>query len=523
MNSFASHPLVLAVGEAASARLDGIERHELILGSATFSLSVGLPTSYAGRKRRRYPLVLLIQSSARFGTAVEMSRLLAGSRETQACIVASVEGLMPDNAAAISSVVVECRKRYRVAEASVAIFAEDSAAAPALRTFAAGIDGVGYAILATLKPHSRDLTVLPAEKACKVAWTTLATKVPKVGVRWKSLPEAVPAGLMAPALMHGLRSFFSSGHQYGEEVMPLAHPVLNRIALSLKPLMRRVAGRPTFAPETAERHIMRAQAMGRDFEVFVSLPASLADKSNHKRLYPALVALDANAGFATVAETVAALAKAGDISEMVVIGVGVPRAQGEVEFGFRRFEEFAPPSSESYTWSDALGRFFLSLYALRGQDARAELTKAPQFLDFLARDLLPQLGKELPIDTAALTLLGHSAAGTFVAYALSQPEAPFTRYLCLSPGVAISGGWMMQNARPARPDARIFTALGGEELDNRFNGIAGIPRTSEYVDALRNSHGDGAFPCIQLDGETHTTVYARALAQGLCALEDGGK
>lgn len=521
MNSFASHPWVLAQGEAAMARLEGIERHTLRTGAATLALTVGLPASYVGIRRRRYPLVVLVQAVERFGSAVEMSRLLASSREVQACIVVNVQGATATDATALAGVVTECRRRYRVVDAAVAVFAEGKVLAPVLRAHAAGIEGVTHAIVASAKPMLGLLADLPAARAGTVAWTTLTEPVPDTGVRWKTLPEAVPAGLMVPALMHGLRCFWPSGHRYGDEVMPLAQPVLHRIALALKPLMRRLAGRPVFAPDYGGRHVIRAQAMDRDFEVFVSLPASAIHAGDSGRRYPTLFAVDANAGFATVAETVAALAQAGDIDEMVVIGVGTPRAQGDLEFGFRRFEEFAPPASVGYAWDDPLGRFFRSLYALRGQDARVQLTQAPPFLDFLVRELLPRLSAQLPIDERALTLLGHSAGGTFVAYALTQPQSPFAHYLCLSPGVSISGGWMMQHAKPARPGARIFIALGSEELGNPFNRIAGIPQTLDYANALRRSHGDGALPCAQLDGETHTTVYARALAQGLCALEDG--
>lgn len=118
-----------------------------------------------------------------------------------------------------------------------------------------------------------------------------------------------------------------------------------------------------------------------------------------------------------------------------------------------------------------------------------------------------------------MQLIGHSAAGTYVAYELAQPGSLFDGYLCLSPGVAIGGNWMMQHAQSADRDSapRLFVAVGAEEMSNRFNGIAGIPQTPAWVEALRRNGGP-AVPCHLLEGETHTTVYARAVVQGLCHL-----
>ncbi|MDP9141221.1 MAG: alpha/beta hydrolase-fold protein, partial [Pseudomonadota bacterium] len=339
------------------------------------------------------------------------------------------------------------------------------------------------------------------------------------GIRWKVLPELSATALAVPALLHGLRSFWSRDHRYGDDVLPLCKPWMANLLVLLGPLLRPFTRRRDFPAQLRNPQVMRSKVMRRDFEIFVRMPDDVVEGS--PRRYPMLVAMDANGGFATTAETVDRLARAGEIDEMIVVGIGTPRAQGELEFGFRRFEELSPPVPAGHRYDDALGSFFRSVFALRGQEAQAQLGQAPGFHAFITGELLPRLLARLPVDAQDISLLGHSAAGTFVGYALAQTQSPFSGYVCLSPGVGIGNDWMLREAPASLAQhgklPRIFVAIGAEEQHNPFNLIAGIPRASEYV-ALLREHGAPATDFHVLDGETHTTIYPRALAQSLLAL-----
>ena len=518
--ALADKPIALLVSphDAVHARLDGIETFSLVLDGRALTMQAALPRRYCKSRRRQCALLILLEAGDLFGSAVEMSRLLAGSREVQECIVVDASGIAAGDARALAALVAACRRRYRVSAGQVALFGHGSTAEALLGAFAKGIAGAPFCIVGSAAPIKRQMPTPAAETS--IAWTIAGKAVSErqPGISWKLLPEASAVGLAIPALLHGLRTFWGRAHQYGDEVMPLTHAAIHHSARALAPLLRRLARRPVFAPNRANPQVVRAQAMGRDFEVFVALPQGIKPPQGG---FPLLIALDANGGFATVVETVARLARAGETEPAIVVGIGTPRAEGDLEFGFRRFEELSPPMAADYRFDDVLGRFFRALFALRGQDARVQLGQAPAFHDFIASELLPQLLTSLPVNAQAVSLLGHSAAGTFVAYALAQPQSPFSGFLCLSPGVAISGGWMMRNAASSlaqrgRP-AKLFVALGGEELHNRFNGIAGIPETLPWVQRLR-AHGLPDAKCHVLQGETHTTVYPRALAQGLRAI-----
>ena len=278
---------------------------------------------------------------------------------------------------------------------------------------------------------------------------------------------------------------------------------------------RRRAAAPLGAPT---RFLVRSEALDREFEVFAILPRTTepADGADAGRRYPALFVLDALIELSVVAETASLLAAASRIPQLVVIGIGDPRREGLQQAGLRRFEEFAPPT-DGYAFDDELGRIFRSLCSAFGLDARTRVNQAPGMRAFVVDELLPRLERELPIDPADLGILGHSAGGTFVLYTL-HTAAPFRRYLALSPGIGVSGSWLVRTVddrdilRP--PRRRVFLSLGTEERTNAFNRIAGIPETEGYGELLR-ARGDVDVTTTVLERQTHSSVFPGAVAAGL--------
>jgi predicted alpha/beta superfamily hydrolase len=326
------------------------------------------------------------------------------------------------------------------------------------------------------------------------------------------------AAALTTSIVGQLRSFLGTGTEYGHNVVVMRHRPMLQLFKLIAPAMAR---KQTPPPPVKAPYAFHSQVLDRDFEVFVTLPASF-DPASHRR-YPALVVLDATIEFSTVAEAAASLAQANEIPELVVIGVGVPRSDGPVRFGFRRFEEFSPPA-DGYTFDDALGRIFRSLFYAIGQDARQRMGRAPDFLTFLADEMLPSLTATLPIDRDDVGVLGHSAGGTFAAYALSQPRSPFRNTIAVSPGIGISDSWLMRNpvtppSFPGRP-LQVFTSIGGLEPTNLFNRIAGIHDTEAYAARLKG------LPNLVVrtrcfEDETHSSTFPRAVVAGLRAVYGG--
>jgi predicted alpha/beta superfamily hydrolase len=480
MTSESDLPYVISLRDAARLRLTDVEQLTVPLAGATLDLVAALPVSYARKTRRKYPLVLVVSDDGQVGSVIEMCRLMSGTKEVReaiiACIVAPASLPADELALALStSVTAVCCDHWRIDRTAVYVHGADPA------------------LLAMLPPSSSN------------------------GVPLQRLETPADADDVIPCLLRGLRGALATGRIYGSNVAPLGRRWLATLFGVLAPVMRMLSPK---APgvDPAVPYLLRSVCMNRDFEIFAALPASAA--AHPARRYPVLMVLDANIEFSTVAETAARLAAEGRTEEVIVVGIGVPRALGEATFAFRRFEEFSPPTGD-YDFDDELGRVFLSLFALRGNDARRCIGQAPAFYDFLVRELLPRLRRDLPVDAQRIGIAGHSAGGTMVGYALLQADSPFTRHLSISPGIAISGSWILQQieARKVtiRRDACLFLAVGSEELGNAFNIMAGIPQTEAYAGRLRSVAGlDAQFRLF--DGTTHSSVYPAAVTAGLLQL-----
>lgn len=457
----------------ARERLGGVRRHAITSTRGDgYRLGVAVPVSYDKQHKHRYPLVVLLDSCDIFGSAIEMSRLMAQTKEITECVLVAVEAPTGLSDASLAQFLAEellpwCSAQMRIDASQLALFS----------------------------PR--------AGRAAEIQRAALTSA--------QVLTAALDDADAVAAFTRGLRAWLSSGHQYGTEVVPMQQPLLMHALGMVRPLIRALRRAP--AKETrANPYRLHSEQLQRDFEVFAALPASTADHA--QRRYPALLVLDASIEFSTVAETAARLAAVGLIEEIAVIGIGVPRSEGPMEFAFRRFEEFSPPAQD-YAYDDALGRIFRSLFALRGQDARKQLGRAPDLYRFIRETLLPQLLSRFPIDDQQLGILGHSAGGTFVSYALEQADTPFRNYAAVSPGIGISGSWLLRQPHRLSAQAqKVFLCIGSEERDNRFNQIAGIPYTPLYAEALR-AQGSVTPHYVCYDGETHSSVYPRAAADAL--------
>lgn len=521
-------PYIIDTAEAARIRFPHLESN-IVRGaqqSDSISVTIGLPLSYHRNKRRRYPLLVLSDGNDLLGSAIEMVRVLAATREARECIVVSHDDawLAPADADAQATRLVRivdlCGERFRVARGEVAVFASGRGMASARRLLTRQPRAIDRWIVLDDGSDQGDWLALAAQTSkgrTRIAWT--GARLPDdralVSTAFKRVPEAAREGLCVPALTHGIRTLWGTSHQYGEDMMPLSRPWVARAVTLAKPLIRWLRAPHALAEAGVHnRHVLRSDILDRDFEIFVNLPHRVQKEG---ATLPMVIALDANSTWSCVAETASRMARAGEIEDVIVVGIGVPRAEGDIAFGLRRFEELSPPAGPE-AFESALGRFFLSIFALFGRDARAHFGLAPQFHRFLVGELLPALLQSLPADPSRLCLVGHSAAGTYAAFELAQPDTPFDRFAILSPGVAISDDWMLKpegGLDTEAPGRQVLVAIGAEEQHNAFNMLAGIPQSSRYVQALRMRAPTARIDYTVLDRETHTTMFPRALAMAL--------
>lgn len=148
--------------------------------------------------------------------------------------------------------------------------------------------------------------------------------------------------------------------------------------------------------------------------------------------YPVIYMLDGNATFPLAWQA----AEASGLGPVVLVGVGY---EGPHRYNRpRRYYDLTsavPPES------------------MRGDDGAEPPRTGGRavFLDFLARDLLPEMERRLPLDSARRTLFGHSLGGLFTLYALFTRPALFRTYVASDP--SIWWGW-----RAILQDMRAFLA-----------------------------------------------------------------
>ena len=321
--------------------------------------------------KKPVPLLIVKGDAQSFASCVEMVRLMAGTREIE------------DSAAMLVSPDLEDEGLAAVIKAAAAMFNFD---------------------------QTRILTV--------------PDDLPSVEGVLGACPEAALAQILMARL--------GTARVYGQEMAVLRNPIVGALTSLLRPFAGALMARKAKAGQNCGT-VMHAAQVGRDYEVFVSLPPSY--HSDQTRAYPVLFALDSNLMFGVARAITHRLAAEGVIDDAIVVGVGMPRAEGATSFALRRLQEYAPPV-DAYDFKDGVAKSLGPIYALAGRRMKDGFGQAAGLHDFIINDVLDGLKAALRVDDTRLALFGHSAGGTYVGFEMQQQDTPFSGFLCSSPGLA---------------------------------------------------------------------------------------
>lgn len=177
---------------------------------------------------------------------------------------------------------------------------------------------------------------------------------------------------------------------------------------------------PYALPHTAV-HDAPDPKTGRRYQLWVDLPASVADGGNATAPLPVVFLTDAPYGFPLVRSIRARVGQAGRNLEDFIL-VGLAPAAGE---------DSALSRARDYTPTDPRRR------AQRGTDTYAGQAygEAARYRDYLATVALPLLQGLYRVDMARSTYIGHSYGGLFGAYVMLTAPALFSRYALGSPSL----------------------------------------------------------------------------------------
>ncbi|MCM2254129.1 MAG: esterase family protein [Vicinamibacteria bacterium] len=233
------------------------------------------------------------------------------------------------------------------------------------------------------------------------------------------------------------------------------------IALIVAALTVPAAGQARLEPDGSAWRIT-SSVLGETRGVHVSLPPSHAETT---RPYPVLLVLDGEAQFANAVAAATALAAAGQVPEMVV--VGVPNTN--------RLRDLTPPG-----------------LSVSGSSLREG---GDRFLDFFERELLPALGRQFRA-SGPVVLAGHSSGGVLVTWAAATRPA-YGLVLALDTPIHLGDGWLAARLleRARRPDPGRLRYVSQQALhgwsDQRWQALEAARPAAWFVERerlVRESH-----------------------------------
>jgi len=249
----------------------------------------------------------------------------------------------------------------------------------------------------------------------------------------------------------------------------------------------------------AEYFDIESQNVGDTFRIFVGKPAQIQPGSS----YPVIFALDGNAAFASLLGTQRMLTQGSEVPASFVIGIGYP-GNTLMESMSNRNRDYAP-TEPGENEARALGVMSAS--------------GGPAFLQFLCSELMPQLARLYPLDTANSTIQGVSLGGLFATWVLLTQPSTFSRYILASPALwwREEQFWEWEKdyaASNSDLEATVFVSAGSLETAEhvRANAVQiakNTPALRDHIESVIMWNDEQGWPEIA----KLTSTFARRLSE----------
>ncbi|GAA0191279.1 putative alpha/beta superfamily hydrolase [Brevundimonas nasdae] len=245
---------------------------------------------------------------------------------------------------------------------------------------------------------------------------------------------------------------------------------------------------------------------GRDYEVFVSLPASY--EANPQRRYPVLYVTDADYAFPIIRQVARRVNLDGPrLEEFILVGLSYSRGDSGV---VSRNRDYTPTPNGPRSASSNV----------HGQGAA--------YQTYLKNEVLPFIDNRFRADPARRVLLGHSYGGLLGAQILFTDPSMFQAYVLGSPSFWFDKRHIMtMEAAYARSHtdlpANVFMYVGDWEVPGpspRNTSGANLVRDMQTMETTLKSHH---YPNLRvqslvLTDEDHLTVAPVGFTRGLLAV-----
>ncbi len=258
--------------------------------------------------------------------------------------------------------------------------------------------------------------------------------------------------------------------------------------------------------ERASVHTLHSRETGADYRILVSVPQGY---DTARRSYPVVYLLDAHYSFLVARNVTDHLSERAHLPQVVVVGVGYPGEtdHGSPSYRLNRTRDYTPSFSPTGGY---------------GPEYQKVSGGGPRFAAFLEQELIPFISAHYRVKDDR-TLVGHSYGGLFACWLLLDRPSLFGRLIAVSPSL-----WYDEHlpdrllaARPASREwpARAYLAVGSLEINQDHDMVADLKGWSAKLD--QKADGRLALRAEVLDGETHNSVFPRALSNGLRYVFEG--
>jgi uncharacterized protein len=250
---------------------------------------------------------------------------------------------------------------------------------------------------------------------------------------------------------------------------------------------------PPFGLFNTEARIFHSNYLNQDFQIGVWFPFSYFSSGQS---YPVLFVPDGEYAFPTVAGLIPTLMGAGEVPEMLVVGIAYHGIAGWQEFGTLRDRDFCTQPFQA-----------------PGNESRHG-----QYMRFFQDELFPLVESHYRVDARERALFGFSSAGFFTLHMLLTQPGMFRRHIaasCTWPG---AGEYFLECAHqyaegPAPQPSDLYLAVGSRDEEQ-------LPGFHQLIKFLAGEK----LPSLRLksqvfEGEGHTAgMIGKTILDGLKAV-----
>ena len=268
--------------------------------------------------------------------------------------------------------------------------------------------------------------------------------------------------------------------------------------------------RDNYSLENTEVRDIRAQALKRDYQVYVALPDSY--REGGKR-YPVLFVVDAGYAFPVTRSIASRLHKHAGMEEVIVVGLSYAKGDGG---NFSRRRDYTPtvPRRHAYR-SDMPGR-------------APAFGEAAAYGRFVTSEVFPMIARDYRADMKRKIFVGHSYGSLLGLQLLLTEPRSFEHYILGSPSLWYDAGIMFDReqayaARHKDLPASVFFGIGGLEKLAPGKKRSRSEEDADMVEDLRDFDGSlksHRYPNLKtrlrvFEDEDHASVFPLVLTHGL--------